>query len=230
MVRLFAHRGFVKKNIAQNSIESLNAAYLNNFNAIEFDIWFIEEKLFLNHDKPKKSELKNLPQLRDYFSFGNQFYYWLDFKNLDEKNIDRALVLIKKEISTSGLNLKQIYFAPFITDYKISQKILSKIKKYFGDKANLVAVCEELKNFDQIKLLKEFVSKSQIKFISINHNLLDKTMVKIFSDIEFFAWTVNDLEVLQNLENIGIKNFATDKITPLIYERKVASKRTQIAR
>jgi len=224
MTRLFAHRGFVTKNINQNSIESLNAAYANNFCAIEFDIWFLEEKLFLKHDAPKKSELKNLLQLKDYFCFGNQFDYWLDFKNLDEKNVDRALVAVKKEISTIGLDLKRIYFAPFITDYKKSAKILAKIRKYFGSKANIVGVCEKLKDFDDIKTLREFLTKNKIKHLSIYHGLLDKTMSKIFSDIEFFAWTVNDIITLKTLQDLGVKNFATDTITPRIYDKKFATK------
>ena len=41
MIRLFAHRGFAKGNILQNSIASLNHAHKNGFKAIEFDIWFL---------------------------------------------------------------------------------------------------------------------------------------------------------------------------------------------
>lgn len=214
MVKLFAHRGFVKGGISQNSIMSLNQARKSGFRAVEFDIWFLEGKLFLKHDHPKKSELKNLPSLSDYFSFKNEFCYWLDFKNLDEKNVVVALKLVKKEIDEALLDIDKIYFAPFITDYKIAGKIFKEFRKIFGKKVQLVVVCEELKNFYQIKNLREFLTKNQVKFLSIFHELLDKTFVKIFPDIEIFAWTVNDLKRIKELEKIGIKNFATDKVIP----------------
>ena len=85
MVKLFAHRGFVTENISQNSIASLKQAYDFNFRAVEFDIWFLDEKLVLKHDQPLEKEINNLPKFRDYFSFKNELTYWMDFKNLDEK-------------------------------------------------------------------------------------------------------------------------------------------------
>ena len=214
MVKLFAHRGFVKAGIAQNSIASLKQAHKSGFKAVEFDIWFLEGKLFLKHDHPKKNELKILPNLSDYFSYKNEFCYWLDFKNLDEKNAGAALKIVKKEIDEVSLDMDKIYFAPFITDYKIAGKVFEEFKKIFGKKVKLVAVCEELKNFDQIKILREFLTKNQVKFLSIFHELLDKTFVKIFPDIEVFAWTVNDLKRIKELKNLGVKNFATDKVIP----------------
>ena len=214
MIRLFAHRGLAKEKILQNTIASLNQAHKKGFKAIEFDIWFLAGELFLKHDRPKKSELKNLPKFCDYLQFKNYFHYWLDFKNLDEENSEAALKIVKKEIDEAGISIEQIYFAPFITDYKFAGKILAKIRKIFGKKAQLVAVCEELKNFEQIKFLREFLTKNEIKFLSISHQFLDQTFVKIFPDIKIFAWTVNDLQRLGELEVLGVKNFATDKILP----------------
>ncbi len=213
-MRLFAHRGFAKEKILQNTISSLNQAHKKRFKGIEFDIWFLEGELFLKHDRPKKSELKTLPKFRDYLSFRNDFYYWLDFKNLDEANVEEVLKIVKTEINQSSIKLDQIYFAPFITNYKLAEKIIAKIRKVFGKKVQLVAVCEELENFLQVKDLRHFITKNEVKFLSIYHQLIDNTFVKIFPDVEIFAWTVNDLKRLRELELIGVKNFATDKILP----------------
>jgi glycerophosphoryl diester phosphodiesterase len=214
-VILFAHRGF---GPTQNSIVSLNQAYKNGFKAIEFDIWFLEKQLFLKHDRPKKSELKTLTNLGDFFAFKNEFCYWLDFKNLDEENADDALKLVREKINEAAINLNQIYFAPFITNYEIAGKIFIKIRKIFGKGVKLIAVCEELKSPEDVRILRDFLTKNEVKFLSIFHQLIDKTFVKIFSDIEIFAWTVNDLKGLKELENLGIKNFATDKITQKRYD------------
>ncbi|MES2962223.1 MAG: glycerophosphodiester phosphodiesterase [Pseudomonadota bacterium] len=214
MIRLFAHRGFAKERVLQNSIASLNAAHKKKFGAIEFDIWFLEDKLFLSHDRPKKNVLKILPSLSDYFAYKNDFCYWMDFKNLDEKNADQALKMVKDEINKSGIKLDRIYFAPFITDYKIAKKVFLKIRKVFGNKVQIVAVCEKLKNAQDIKNLRDFLTKNKIHFLSIFHELVDRTFVKIFPEIEIFAWTVNDLKRVQELEKLGVKNFATDSIVP----------------
>jgi len=222
MIQLFAHRGFVgpfiedssQQNIVQNSIASLKNAREFGFKGIEFDIWFLNQKLFLKHDEPQQSELENLPSFAEYLLFKNDFIYWLDFKNLDETNASAALKLIKEELDTSSIDMAKVYFAPFITDYKIAQKVFLEIRKIFGEKVNLVAVCEELKNEMQIKSLRDFLTKNNIKFLSIFHKLIDENLVKILADIKFFAWTVNDLKSLERLERLGVKNFATDKLTP----------------
>ena len=67
MIRLFAHRGFAKGNILQNSIASLNHAHKSGFKAIEFDIWFLEEKLFLSHDRPKKNAFKKNEHIKSKY-------------------------------------------------------------------------------------------------------------------------------------------------------------------
>ncbi|MBU6339768.1 MAG: hypothetical protein KGQ36_07365, partial [Rickettsiales bacterium] len=198
----------------QNTIASLKNAVLAKFSAIEFDIWFLDEKLVLKHDEPKITELNNLPILKDYFIHGNDLEYWLDFKNLDEKNANLVLQLVKKEIDLAKINLNKIYFAPFITDYKKAAKIFAEIRNIFGEEVNLIAVCEEFKDEKDMESLWKFLNENKIKFLSIFHKLLNENFIKKFKNIEFFAWTVNDLTRLSDLEKLGIMNFATDNITP----------------
>lgn len=219
MVKLFAHRGFALTKNQQNTITSLENAVAANFDAIEFDIWFCQKKLVLKHDKPQDYEIKDLALFHQYLSYGNKFKYWLDFKNLDEKNAVAALKLVKEKIDLAQINLDNIYFAPFITNYDEAEKIFYIIREIFNTNVNLVAVCEELKNQDEVISLRNFLTKNNIKYLSIFHKLLDQEFVKNFLDIEFFAWTVNDLTRIFELEKLGVKNFATDNITPKIYEQ-----------
>lgn len=219
MVKLFAHRGFALTKNQQNTITSLENAVAANFDAIEFDIWFCQEKLVLKHDKPQDYEIKDLALFHQYLSYGNKFKYWLDFKNLDEKNAVAVLKLVKEKIDLAQINLDNIYFAPFITNYDEAEKIFYIIREIFNTNVNLVAVCEELKNQDEVISLRNFLTKNNIKYLSIFHKLLDQEFVKNFLDIEFFAWTVNDLTRIFELEKLGVKNFATDNITPKIYEQ-----------
>ncbi len=211
MTKLFAHRGFTSNgNLAQNSIASLKNAYKAGFRAIEFDVWFFDKKLVLSHDEPKKQTSSQLPNLCDYFCFKNEIEYWIDFKNLNQKNIETALELAKTIIAEAEIELDKIYFAPFITDYKISQEILKITRKIFGDKMKFMAVCDKLENKNQIKALHEFLQKNEIKHLSIFHQLINENFMKIFCDVEIFAWTVNNEKRLRELEAFGVKNFATD--------------------
>lgn len=209
--KIFAHRGF---GLPQNSVASLENARKNGFHGVEFDIWYLQKKLVLKHDRPARNEIKTLPILRDYFRFADKFSYWMDFKNLHEKNAVAALSLAKSEIKKSGTKLRKIYLAPFITDYKKSAKILKIARKIFGEEVNFVAVCESLKNAQEEKNLCEFLTKNRIKSLSIFHKLIDEKFLKNFADIEIFAWTVNEEERLQQLARLGVENVASDKLLP----------------
>lgn len=207
MIKLFAHRGLVDEKSPQNSIESLKNAYKNNFRAVEFDIWFWQEKLVIIHDQPESSQANNLVQLQDYFLYENEMEYWLDFKNLDETNIHKALILLNKTIVEKSLNKEKLFFAPFITDYKKCEKILAKFKEIFGEDVQFVVVLEDIKNFD---LALNFIKKNNIKYLSINHELLNNESIKKQSQIEIFAWTIKDKKRFRELVNLEVKNFATD--------------------
>lgn len=214
-MRLFAHRGFVEENIAENSLPSLIKAHQLGFRAIEFDLWFFNEELLLKHDRPLVCEFKSLATLKNYFCFGNEMTYWLDFKNLSENNVFQVLRLLEKYLNEASINLDQIYFAPFIVCHQIAAKIFGKIREVFGQKTQVMAVCEELKNSTEIENLRQFLSQNSIKFLSIFHRLIDENFMEIFNDTEIFAWTVNDSKRLHELEVLKVKNFATDKICPL---------------
>lgn len=214
MIRLFSHRGFIQKGVNQNSLTSLKKAQEVGFNAIEFDIWFIENQLVLKHARPKSEELSKLTKFSEFFCFGNDFTYWLDFKNLNKTNAIKALKLTKEILDKKRIDLEKVYFAPFITDYKKAEIIFTKIRNIFSSKAKLVAVCEKLENHTDQQNLQKFLRQNQIKFLSIFHQLIDVKLIKNLSEIEFFAWTVNEQDRLKTLENLGVKNFATDKILP----------------
>jgi glycerophosphoryl diester phosphodiesterase len=213
MTRLFAHRGFTggKKNL-ENTVVSLKKAYGIGYRAIEFDIWLVDGEVLLNHNRPDSARLEKLPKLAEYFCFRNEMAYWLDFKNLELANADEFLSLVKQKIELERVDLKNIYFAPFITDYALAQKILEKVRKIFGADAQFVAVCSELKDAEKLAELKNFLTKNQVKYLSIFHQLVDENLLKTLAGVELFAWTVNDSARFKILKNLGIKNFATDKI------------------
>jgi len=213
MLNLFAHRGFWQEKNLQNSIASLDAAASQKFFGVEFDIWLCDGKLVLKHDEPLPGEA--LPLFHQYLKYKNELHYWLDFKNLDEKNCAEIFAQVQIVLSENHIDLNKVFFAPFITDYILAKKILEKAREVFGKKIHFVAVCEKKEN---MAALQNFLEKNHVTHLSIFHGLLDKNSLKNFSTVEIFAWTLNDKARIAELAALGVTNFATDKITPQIYE------------
>jgi glycerophosphoryl diester phosphodiesterase len=208
MIKLFAHRGLVENNMKQNSIASLKNAVAKGFKAVEFDIWWLDGEFFIKHDKPNEKEKFLLPRLQDYLCFGNDLEYWFDFKNLDQNNIDEALKKLNVDLILKKVDLAKIFFAPYLTDYKLTSIISSKFRKFFSQKINFVGVCDN-KNWRQEVI--NMIDLELIDFISINHSLIDNDFLKKISPAKLLVWTVNDIKIINDLYLLGIDKFATDK-------------------
>jgi len=209
MIKLFAHRGFVENNMKQNSIASLKNAVSKGFKAIEFDIWWLDGEFFIKHDKPSEKERFLLPRLQDFFIYENQLEYWLDFKNLDQNNIDEALKKLNADLVLRKINLDRIFFAPYITDYKLTSIISTKFRHFFSQKIKFVGVCDN-KSFRQE--LVDMIDLELIDFISINYTLIDDNFLKKILPSKLLAWTINDINKINDLYMLGIDKFATDKV------------------
>lgn len=212
MIKIFAHRGYLIQNNSQNllpenSLASLKNAVNNNFSAIEFDIWFVDNQLILSHDYPHGQQKNNL--FKDFLLYKNQLEYWLDFKNIDLQNVDKVLNLIKKDLTQAQIDLAKVYFVPYIVDYNLAQKILEKIRIFFGEQVLFSAVCDQIKQIDN---LKNFVEKNNLKFISIDHKLISDEVIKKFGNCQLMAWTVNDANQMKILIAKGVKIFASDAV------------------
>ncbi|MBM3589885.1 MAG: hypothetical protein FJX30_00715 [Alphaproteobacteria bacterium] len=209
MIKIFAHRGFVQNNIKQNSIASLKNAFKNGFKAVEFDIWWQENQLFLSHDKPSKSSLFNLPRFGDYFIYNNQIDYWIDFKNIDENNVREVLRLVKNDLDSNKINLEQVYFAPYITNSELAEKIAREFRNFFGKKINFLGVCDHQ---SQVLKISELLDIEVIDYVSIDYKLITKGNLELIDPKKIFAWTVNDIHIYNDLMVMGVDKFATDNL------------------
>lgn len=209
MIKLFAHRGFVENNMKQNSIASLKNAFEKGFKGVEFDIWWIDGEFFVKHDKPAGKELFLLPRLQDYLVHKNELEYWIDFKNLDEKNIDNALKKLKEVLILKEIDLNKVFFAPYISDYILTGKISLKFRNFFAQKINFVGVCDEEA---QCQGAVDMIDIGVIDFISINYKLINKDFLKKIQPSKLLAWTVNDIKEINDLYMVGVEKFATDKV------------------
>lgn len=211
MIKIFAHRGYILNDIKENSIESLENAYNNQFYGVEFDVFFVKNQLFLSHDKPKS--LQNLPKFANYLKYGDNFKYWIDFKNITTQNCQEILKIVEKDLKNAKISLKNVYFAPFIRDFAQALPIYQEIRNIFGQDAQIMALCVEIPGNNPDKYLQD-LRKNNIGHLSILHKNIDQNFVELAKNIEIFAWTVNDQKRLGQLENLGIKYCTSDVITP----------------
>ena len=215
MINLFAHRGFWSEKSNQNSIFSLNNAHENKFSGIEFDIWFCDQKLVISHDDP--GNCNDLLQFGKYLKYANDFKYWLDFKNLTLKNAEKSFLIAKNDINKANIDIKNIYLAPYFTNYQITSQFCQIAREVFGSQVQFAALFDKK---DQEDDLVKLIKAEKIQYLSVLDSLIDEDFIRKIPQVEIFAWTINDLKKLLALKNLGIKNFITDSITPQIYERK----------
>ncbi|GDX36051.1 hypothetical protein LBMAG18_05620 [Alphaproteobacteria bacterium] len=215
MLKIFSHRGYLllnnpKKLLQENSIASLKNAVANGFNAIEFDIWHINNQLILSHDLP--ISIEDCPRFSDYLQYQNQLEYWLDFKNLTLKNIDNTLDLIAYDLNFNKIKLNQLYFAPYCTDYSQTKIFCEKFRKYFNEKIKFVAVCDHQ---NQINDLEQLIIKEKIEYISIDYKLITKEIVEKFKTSHLMAWTIKDQESFAQITKLKVNYFACDILPKL---------------
>ncbi len=207
MIKIFAHRGFVSNKSPENSIAALDEAYNNKFDGVEFDLWFLENKIIIVHDKPNKKDILKLPTLDNFFKYKNQLDYWLDFKNMNQQNYIAIILKLKEEINKNNIDLDKIYFAPYINDYNFAQQVFDKARNVFGKNIKIVAL---LDNVAQYKDVKQFIKNNKIYYISIDHQLINQKLVNELEGIEILSWTIIDNKKYNDLRKIGINYFCSD--------------------
>lgn len=212
-MKIFSHRGLRNGQIKENSLKAFKQAYEKNLRAFEVDIWYLENELFLTHDKPQ--DLNNLNKLEELFSeFQNEVSYWLDFKNLTEKNCKEVCQKMQKIMQNFGLNSKQLYFAPYINNLENGDKIYPIIKEIFGNEVQILAIIEKIDAASYQDYYQKFKAAG-LYGISIHYSNLNGEFRKFFSDVPIFAWTVNEQKIAQSLEKLGIENLTSDYLTTI---------------
>ena len=203
-MKIFAHRGYIDKNLQENSISSLNKAYNYGFDGVEIDLWFIDDKFYITHDQPEAEELSNLALLQDFLIY-EDFGYWLDFKNLDISNYKKAINCLKSNIK--NLNLANIFFVPYIDDYNLCEIIFKEINKVFDNNLKIAAIFDDV---NKIEDLCKLISNINLKYLSIKSDLVTQQNIEKLLDINLMSWTIKDKKEYNRLRKQNIKIFASD--------------------
>lgn len=153
--KVWAHAGYYENSLFKpNTIESFQNAIENKARATELDVFYDEnyKKFVVSHDFPYKENNNQVLFLDSVFvKFGNQFKYWLDFKNLQHlnenktiesyKELDKLLKktkVLKQNILVESQNLNNLsiytkngfYTSWWITPYKSRYRSIIRNYKY----------------------------------------------------------------------------------------------------
>ena len=210
--KVLAHAGYFKdlKN-GPNSIESFDLAKSYGASGTELDVIYDTEmqKFVVSHDYPYKEHNGKLLFLDSVFeTYGNEFVYWLDFKNLKKLNAEAT---------------------------KKSREVLDQlIKAWKIDKDGVLIESEELSNLahytDKGFYTSWWVLPEKSRYRSILRNYKYKFYYRIgrfsslsmpykyyprideaMKNIPINLWTINDKELFNNLyKNEKVKIILTD--------------------
>jgi glycerophosphoryl diester phosphodiesterase len=210
--KIFAHRGLTNNFIKENSIKALINAADNGFNAIECDIFYYNKKLLLSHDQP--DSIGQLDDLEGFLEiFAGQMQYWLDFKNLTIENALEVLPELKRITDKLHIEQKNLFFAPFITEINPQTLLIYQIIKSHFNQAQILAVKEKLAIIDYQSYYQQ-LKDNDIYGLSIQFSNINSEFMKVFSDRQIFAWTVDRKKDLINLAQLGVKNVTSNKLLP----------------
>lgn len=193
--KIWAHR--------VNSIERLNLIK-KTFTGIELDIQYIHGKLDVGHPPTPSIELSLETYFKNVTNISS-YYFWLDLKNLDSKNVQQVI----QELNTTT----NIYHNKQNLIVETSNPELIPLLENAGYNASYylpdIANCNEQKRTQKIKEIADNISKYHISTISQsieNYGL----MKKYFPNTNKLIWALqldwNDSKTHIRIDNLLAKD------------------------
>jgi hypothetical protein len=88
-----------------------------------------------------------------------------------------------------------------------------KVQKLMNGINSMAVMDSDTFEKEKIHEYYRILQENGIKNLSIEGTLVNKEFLEIFSGINLFVWTVDKISDYEQLENLGIKNICTNKIT-----------------
>ena len=229
-VNLIAHRGF-SAVAPENSDKAFIKAGEANFYVAECDIQLSKDNIWVvNHN-----------DTIDYMTDGTGKISEMTYNEISESFIDKGnnwKVYAKQKLITLDdyLSICDEYkIIPQIEvkegNYRCLDKILTALDNYDGMRGNAIiisfdgVILEKIRNLDnEIELwyLTHEITDAQMQLAVMNNYALafncrkyDAEMLTKAQDenIKLASWTVDDLKIYEELYNLGIRNFTTNRLT-----------------
>ncbi|MEW6002631.1 MAG: glycerophosphodiester phosphodiesterase [Nitrospirota bacterium] len=203
---IWAHRGFTE-GYPENSLESFDAAKRMGYYGIELDIHFLEEKGFIvAHDIPQKRRNNESYLLLEtvFKRYRNQFYYWLDFKNLDLDKAEKSGKLLSQYIRSYALE-GHVFVESTIAE------ALRKLKSTEPKIDTIFWLPKNLRNRFTLFQAKYYTVLSGADMISVPAKRADDIFFENFSHLNLAIFTVNDPARAEYFFKKGVRIILTDR-------------------
>ncbi len=174
--KLWKHR----VNTASEAIEALR-----NFEGIELDVFYISElnQFQTGHDYPSGI---NLEDYLDSIPNSDKYYYWIDFKNLNELNAQTSVTKMEKILSKYHLSDKLIVEnsnPDLLAFFKVSGIFTSL---WISDVSDvLITSYAENELYEELEVI---LSKHKFNAISAHYNMVP-FMEKYLKNYNCHIWT-----------------------------------------
>ncbi|UCD89265.1 MAG: glycerophosphodiester phosphodiesterase [Desulfobacterales bacterium] len=201
--KVWAHRGFFKEGLEENSIESMTKAFELGAAGTELDVFYdlhLDEYI-VSHDFPYRLKQGRILKLQDVFEKVSQRgYFWLDFKNLQ--------VLSKKDAQKATLRMLDLLEKFNLTDKAIIESmnpvnlsIISRSGLHTSYWITPEASAENnfFKFWRDIYRTKLFFLYGKFSALSMNHYRFSENIEKRFAHIPIHLFTVNDKKRVMRL-------------------------------
>lgn len=229
-VNLIAHRGF-SAVAPENSSAAFVEAGKAEFFAAECDIQLSKDNVWVvNHNKTIDNMTDGKGSIWD-MTYDEISQYSVDGGHFSEKYTSQKLITLDDYLSICD----EYKIIPQIEvkegNYRCIDKILTALDNYEGMRENAIiisfdgVILEKIRNLDnEIELwyLTHEITDAQMQLAVMNNYALafncrkyDAEMLKKAQDenIKLASWTVDDLEIYEELYNLGIRNFTTNRLT-----------------
>jgi glycerophosphoryl diester phosphodiesterase len=214
--KVWAHRGFFRDGLEENSIDSFKKAFDLGAVGTELDIFYDLDLdgYIVSHDYPYNLKNGRTLKLKDVLEkVGKRGYFWLDFKNLE--------VLSKKDAQKATLRMLDLLEKYNLTDKAIIEStnpinlsILSKSGLYTSYWVMPETTREEnfFKFWRDIYKMKFFFIYGNFSALSMNHYRFSENIERIFANIPVHLFTVNDKKRVKELvRKKNVKVILTDE-------------------
>lgn len=196
-----AHSG--SDGYQDNSKEFIEAMLLENVDAIEVDVIYSDSYYYLSHDELEKEEIVERLSLDDFMKLiatnGNK----KTLINVDCKHVKvgpLALALAESlELSD------RVYLSGAVELDDIQEEKRDKVLYNLSDE--FVLGTDYQKTFRELRALK----KQGIKWVQSNYLHVRDEFIEVVHDsgLKLSVWTVNNLNNIKRLEDLGVDNITT---------------------
>jgi glycerophosphoryl diester phosphodiesterase len=206
-----AHAGLHENILKRNSKESLIKANQSGLERIEFDLFYINDQVYLAHDK---KELNNksitLKEGLDILKENNKFLH-LDLKN---EGLEKIVAL---EVRSARLEDRVLICGH---DLAVLNRVDLNVKRglsLFQPKGSSKEIFVPLTDQEKMQAaLKDFLEQGKhhhlYDYLMLNHYLVDFEITKLIKNInkKLVVWTVDDQKDLLKLKGLEIESITSN--------------------